>query len=199
MSRYQRSIGSLRLMSGSTKPEWAASVNTSTSGRRDEACVVRTYRWALVYSLFVQTLKIHHVVSLIMTSGQPTRTRPIGIKLICGVEGVGGVFVGILLLLLGYRAIFEGEPPVLMLIVGVLSLLIVFLVALYGLWMFTSWGWWTTVILHTLSGLHTGWAILVTNDIVYQLFEFRLEQGVVRFILAVLILIYLYFQRDLYL
>lgn len=161
--------------------------------------MVRIYRSELVYPLFAQTLKIHHVVLLIMTLSQPTRTRPIGIKLICGVEGVGGVFIGILLLLLGYRAIFEGQPAVLMLIVGVLSLLTVFLVALYGLWTFTSWGWWTTVTLHMLSGLYTIWTILVTNDVVYQLFKFRLEQGVVRFILTVLIIIYLYFQRDLYL
>lgn len=135
-----------------------------------------------------------------MTSSQTARTRPTGIKLICGVEGVGGAIVGFFLLLFAFSAVLGGKPPVFMLIVGVMSLLSIHLIALYGLWTFTSWGWWATVILHALSGLYTAWTILVTRvDVVYKLFEFSLEQGVVRFVLAVLIIIYPYFQRDLYL
>ena len=135
-----------------------------------------------------------------MTSGQTTRTRPIGIKLICGVEGVGVAIIGLFLLLFAFRAVLDEQPPVFMLTVGGLSLLALVLIALYGLWMFTSWGWWATVTLHVLSGLYTVWTILVTtDDVVFQLFEFNLEQGVVRLVLTVFVIIYLYIQRDLYL
>ena len=170
---------------------------------RREQCgsfVVQIYRLAPVYPLFVQTLKVRHTVILTMTSSQTARTRPIGIKLICGVEGVGGAIVGLFLLLFAFNAVLGGQPPVFMLIVGVLSLLAIHLIALYGLWTFTSWGWWTTVILHVLSGLFTAWTILVTRyNVVYNPFKFNLEQGAVRFVLTIFIIVYLYFQRDLYL
>ena len=137
---------------------------------------------------------------LTMGSSQTAQTRPIGIKLICGIEGVGGAIVGLLVLLLAFRSVLDGQPPVFMLTVGVLSLLAMGLIALYGLWTFTLWGWWATVILHALSGLYDIWTILVTDDnVVLKLFGFSLEQNVVRFVLTVFIILYLYIQRDLYL
>lgn len=155
---------------------------------------------ALVYLLTLQTLKVRHIGILTMDSSQTARTRPIGIKLICGVEGVGGAIVGLFFLVFAFRSVLEGQPPVFMLVLGLLSLLAMVLIALYGLWTFTSWGWWATIIFHVLFGLIDVWTILATHDdVVYKLFGFSLEQDVVRFVLTVFIVFYLYVQRDLYL
>ena len=125
-----------------------------------------------------------------MASGQTTPTRPLGIKLICWVEGVGGAIVGLILLGLVFQAILEGEPAKSGLTTGLTALIAVTIVILYGLWSFTAWGWWGAVIAHILSILFSGWSIFASVNP---------AQSVIRLTLAVLIVVYLNTKRDLYL
>jgi len=108
-----------------------------------------------------------------------TRARPLGISIIAvimAIQGILGILGGILLLAGGVPAL-----GIITLILGVL-----YLVLAWGLWTLKPWAFWGTVILEVLT---------LINGI-FGLGLGRQTNGIVSIIFAVVVLIYMFADRN---
>ena len=107
-----------------------------------------------------------------------TRTRPLGItiiSIILAVEGILGIISGIVLL----GAV--GTLGIITLILGVLHLVLA-----WGLWTLKTWAFWGTVILE----------VLVLIDGIFGLGQGQQAPGILSLIFAVVVLIYMFADRN---
>ena len=108
-----------------------------------------------------------------------TRARPLGISIIAiimAIQGILGILGGILLLAGGVPAL-----GIITLILGVL-----YLVLAWGLWTLRPWAFWGTVILEVLT---------LINGI-FGLGLGRQANGILSIIFAVVVLIYMFADRN---
>jgi hypothetical protein len=108
-----------------------------------------------------------------------TRARPLGISIIAvimAIQGVLGILGGILLL--------AGGVPALGLITLILGVL--YLVLAWGLWTLKPWAFWGTVILEVLT---------LINGI-FGLGLGRATSGILSIIFAVVVLVYMFADRN---
>ena len=108
-----------------------------------------------------------------------TRARPLGISIIAvimAIQGILGILGGILLLAGGVPAL-----GIITLILGVL-----YLVLAWGLWTLKPWAFWGTVILEVLT---------LINGI-FGLGLGRQTNGILSIIFAVVVLIYMFADRN---
>jgi uncharacterized membrane protein (DUF2068 family) len=108
-----------------------------------------------------------------------TRERPLGISIIAvilAIQGILGIIGGILLL--------AGRVPTLGIITLILGVL--YLVLAWGLWSLKPWAFWGTVILEVLT-LINGIFGLVTG---------RATTGILSLIFAVVVLVYMFADRN---
>jgi hypothetical protein len=108
-----------------------------------------------------------------------TRARPLGISIIAvimAIQGILGILGGILLLAGGVPAL-----GIITLILGVL-----YLVLAWGLWTLKPWAFWGTVILEVLT---------LINGI-FGLGLGRATNGILSIIFAVVVLIYMFADRN---
>ena len=110
-----------------------------------------------------------------------TRARPLGItiiSIILGIEGVLGIISGIVLLSAGGAL---GTLGIITLILGVLHLVLA-----WGLWTLKTWAFWGTVILE----------VLVLIDAIFGLGQGQMATGIFSIIFAVVVLIYMFADRN---
>ena len=108
-----------------------------------------------------------------------TRARPLGISIIAvilAIQGILGVIGGILLLAGGVPAL-----GIITLILGVL-----YLVLAWGLWTLQPWAFWGTVILEALT--------LISG--IFGLTTGRAGNGILSLIFAVVVLVYMFADRN---
>jgi uncharacterized membrane protein (DUF2068 family) len=110
------------------------------------------------------------------------RTRPLGITIIAiilGIQGVLSIIAGIILLT-GSGGTFA-VPALITLILGVL-----YLILAWGLWTLQPWAFWATVVLEVIA---------LINGIV-ALAQHSVGSGLLNIVLALVILIYLFADRN---
>ena len=110
-----------------------------------------------------------------------TRARPLGItiiSIILAVEGILGIISGIVLLTAGGAI---GTLGIITLILGVLHLVLA-----WGLWTLKTWAFWGVVILE----------VLVLIDGIFGLGQGQQAHGILSLIFAVVVLIYMFADRN---
>ena len=110
------------------------------------------------------------------------RSRPLGITIIAiilGIQGVLSIIAGILLLAGSGGA--YAVPAIIALVLGVL-----YLIVAWGLWTLQPWAFWTTVVLEVIT---------LINGII-ALTQHSVGSGLLNIVLSLIILIYLFADRN---
>lgn len=111
-----------------------------------------------------------------------TRSRPLGITIIAiimGIQGILGIISGIMLLAGSGGGLFAAG--IITLVLGVL-----YLILAWGLWTLQTWAFWATVVLEVIALL----------DGIFALGQSGFFSGIVNVVLAIVILIYLFADRN---
>ena len=111
-----------------------------------------------------------------------TRSRPLGITIIAiimGIQGILGIISGIMLLASSGGGLFAAG--IITLVLGVL-----YLILAWGLWTLQTWAFWATVVLEVIALL----------DGIFALGQSGFFSGIVNVVLAIVILIYLFADRN---
>lgn len=112
-----------------------------------------------------------------------TTIRPLGITIIAiimGIQGILGIIAGITLLI-GSASGGLFAAGIITLVLGVL-----YLILAWGLWTLQTWAFWATVILEVIALL----------DGIFALGQSGFFSGIVNVVLALIILIYLFADRN---
>ncbi|HJT58109.1 MAG TPA: hypothetical protein VJ761_16510 [Ktedonobacteraceae bacterium] len=111
-----------------------------------------------------------------------TRSRPLGITIIAiimAIQGILGIISGIMLIAGSGGGLFAAG--IITLVLGVL-----YLILAWGLWTLQTWAYWATVVLEIIALL----------DGIFALGQSGFFSGIVNVVLAIVILIYLFADRN---